>query len=197
MPRSKRVLHDGAVYHIVQRGHNKDRLFNDYKDYKVFKGLVRKYKSRFTFDIYHYCIMSNHIHILLKAITGSDLPKIMQGITQSYSFYYRLKYKYSGYVYQNRYKSYLIEDDSYLMDCGRYIERNPLRAGIVESVSQYRWSSYNFYAKGYPDGIITPDPIYEGFGATPEERRCNYREYVLEERSYEKVLDKALLEMAR
>lgn len=193
MPRSKRVLYDGAVYHIVQRGHNKEILFKDLRDRKVFSGIIRKYKKRFIFDIYHYCFMSNHFHILLKIISGKDLPRVLQGITQSYSFYYRIKYGHAGYVYQNRYKSYLVENDSYLLDCGRYIERNPLRAGIVKDLSQYRWSSHNFYANGRYDDIITVNPLYESFGNNPEERMNKYREYVLEVRPYERVLDKALL----
>ena len=81
--------------------------------------------------------MANHFHLLLKVGNGTELPKIIHGITQSYSYYYRKTYKRVGYVYQNRYKSFLIEDDSYLLECGRYIERNPLRAGIVKDLSQY------------------------------------------------------------
>ena len=193
MPRSKRMLYDGAVYHIVQRGHNKDRLFKTPQDYKVFKGIIKRYKERFIFDIYHYCLMPNHIHVLLKVRDGKELPRILQGITQSYSFHYRKTYNYSGYVYQNRYKSFLIEEDSYLLECGRYIERNPLRAGLVKELSQYYWSSYNFYAKGKFDDIITMNPLYEAIGATAQERMLKYRGYVLELRPYEKVLDKAMI----
>jgi len=193
MPRLKRVLYDGAAYHIVQRGHNKDRLFTGPQDFTVFKDAIRKYKNRFSFDIYHYCLMSNHIHILLRVTKGEDLPRILQGITQSYSFYYRKTYKYTGYVYQNRYKSFLIEKDSYLLECGRYIERNPLRAGMVEELSQYHWSSYNFYSKGCKDDIITYSPMYEALGVTVQQRILRYGEYVLEPRPYEQVLDKAII----
>ncbi len=193
MGRQKRILYDGAIYHIVQRGHNKDRLFKNAKDYKVFKDFIRKYKDKHVFDIYHYCLMSNHFHILLKIYKGDTLPKIMHGITQSYSYYYRKTYNRIGYVYQNRYKSFLIEDDSYLLECGRYIERNPLRAGIVKDLSQYNWSSYNFYAKGRPDDIITENPLYQDMGKTPEERQRRYRIYVLEARPYERIVDKFML----
>lgn len=193
MPRSKRILYDGAVYHIVQRGHNKDRLFKSPKDYKTLKEIIRRYKERFTFDIYHYCLMSNHIHVLLKVTNGEELPRILQGITQSYSFYYRKTYNYSGYVYQNRYKSFLIKEDSYLLECGRYVERNPLRAGLVKELSQYYWSSYNFYARGRFDNIITMNSLYKALGATAQEQMLKYREYVLESRPYEDVLDKAMI----
>jgi putative transposase len=193
MGRAKRVLCDDGVYHIVQRGHNKDRLFKAAKDYKAFKDFIRKYKEKYLFDIYHYCIMSNHFHLLLNIHKGDDLPKIMHGIAQSYSYCYRKTYKRVGYVYQNRYKSFLIEDDSYLLECGRYIERNPLRARIVKDLSQYHWSSYNFYAKGMPDDIITESPLYKDMGKTSEERQCRYREYLSEARPYESMVDKAML----
>lgn len=193
MGRAKRILYDVAVYHIVQRRHNKDRLFKNVKDYKVFKDFIRKYKEKFIFDIYHYCIMSNHFHILLKVHNGITLPRIMHGITQSYSYYYRKIYKRIGYVYQNRYKSFLVEDDSYLLECGRYIERNPLRAEIVKDLSQYYWSSYNFYAKSRPDDIITENPLYKDMGKTSEERQCHYCDYTLEARPYEKIVDKVML----
>ena len=193
MGRAKRILCDGGVYHIVQRGHNKDRLFKNADDYKVFKGFVRKYKDKHAFDIFHYCIMSNHFHILLKVHNGDDLPKIMHGITQSYSYYYRKMYHRAGYVYQNRYKSFLVEDDTYLLECGRYIERNPLRAGMVKDLSHYHWSSYNFYAKGMPDDIITEDPLYKDMGMTPEERQKHYCNYLLESRPYERIVDEVML----
>ena len=193
MARAKRVLIDGGIYHIVQRGHNKDKLFKKADDYKVFKDFVRKYKDKYIFDIFHYCIMSNHFHILLRIHKGDDLPKLMHGITQSYSYHYRKTYRRIGYVYQNRYKSFLIEDDAYLLECGRYIERNPLRAGMVKDLAHYYWSSYNFYAKGESDDIITENPMYKYMGRTPDERQHRYRDYVLEARPYERIVDEVML----
>lgn len=192
MGRARRILCDRGIYHIIQRGHNKDKLFKNANDYKAFKDFIRKYKKKYAFDIFHYCVMSNHFHILLKINNGNDLPKIVHGITQSYSYYYRKTYNYTGYVYQNRYKSFIIEDDSYLLECGRYIERNPLRAGIVNDPASYYWSSYNFYAKGKHDDIITESLLYSGMGNTLEERQKHYRSYVLESRLYEKIIDKAI-----
>ena len=193
MPRNRRILYDNAIYHIVQRGHNKGKLFRKEKDYKVFKGIVRTYKKRYDFDIYHYCIMSNHFHILMRVRKGEDLPKIIQGITQSYSFYYRKTYDSTGYVYQNRYKSFLIEDDAYLLECGRYIERNPIRANIVKEPSQYHWSSYRFYIRDIQDDILTENLLYSSLGLTGEERRKAYQDYVSTSRPYENILDEAMI----
>jgi len=131
--------------------------------------------------------------MLMKIRKGEDLPKTIHGITQSYSYYYRKTYKHTGYVYQNRYKSFSVEEDSYLLECGRYIERNPLRAGIVIDLSQYYWSSYNYYVKGIPDDIITEDPLYADMGSTPEEKQRHYSRYISEARPYENIVDKAMI----
>ena len=193
MPRAKRLLYDKAIFHIVQRGHNKDRIFKTDNDYIAFKETIRKYKKKFAFSLYHYCLMPNHIHMLIQVEKGDELPKIIQGITQTYSYYYRKKYTCSGYVYQNRYKSFHIESDSYLLECGRYIERNPLRACIVRNISDYIWSSYNFYANGDFDDIITENPLYAELGKTPQERKASYQRYILETRPYEKLIDKVIV----
>lgn len=147
MPRVSRLVCDNAVYHILNRGHDRRKLFPQADDFKSFKDTISRYKKRFRFDLYHYCFMSNHFHLLLKIEKGNELSLLMKGICQSYAFSYKRKYNFSGYLFQNRYKSIFISKDSYLMECGRYIERNPVRAGIVADPGQYHWSSYNRYAK--------------------------------------------------
>src|SRR3989338_10445832 len=117
--------------------------------------------------------MSNHFHLLIQIMKERDLSRLMQGISQTYAKYHKRLYRTSGYLFQGRYKSFLIEKDEYLIGCDRYIERNPIRAGIVTDLSKYPWSSYNYYANGKPDDIITPDTIYEGFGRTLQERMKN------------------------
>jgi len=193
MGRQRRSLCDGGVYHIVKRGHNKDRLFRKAGDYTAFKSFIRQHKKKYVFDIFHYCLIPNHFHLLIKVSIGDDLPKIMHGITQLYSYHYRKTYRRVGYVYQNRYKHFPVENDSYLLECGRYIERNPLRAGAIKDPAQYEWSSCKFYANGKSDDMITEDPLYKDMGRTPEERRCRYREYILEARPYEQIVDRAMM----
>ena len=193
MPRHKRNLSDNTVYHIVQRGHNKAPLFRYDDDYITFKDFISKYSQRFGFDLYHYCLMPNHFHLLMRIAVGNDLPKLIHGITQSYSHHYRRRYDHAGHVYQNRYRSFHIADDSYLLECGRYIERNPLRACIATAPSQYQWSSYNCYANNHPDGIITENPLYNRFGSTSSDRMTGYRKYVLDPRPYEDLVDRVML----
>lgn len=190
MPRARRLVSDDSVFHIVQRGNNKQTIFREDKDFEKFLSIIRKYIAKFKVEIYHYCLMRNHIHILLKIFKKETLSKIMQGIFQSYRFYYKRNYGYIGYLYQGRYKSELIQDDSYLSECGRYIERNSLRAGIVKAPHEYKWSSCKRYISGQKDDIITENPLYEGFGKTIENRRSAYKEYVSTARPYEEMIDR-------
>lgn len=195
MPRIGRVVCDNAVYHILNRGHDRRKLFSSPEDFKAFKELIARYKQRFQFDIYHYCLMSNHFHLLLRVAKGVELSPLMKGISQSYSFHHKRHYKLSGYLFQNRYKSIPILKDSYLMECGRYIERNPVRAKITDDPGAYYWSSYHFYAKGRLDVIITPDPLYQDLSVIEAERRRLYIEYVSASRPYEDLLDERIREL--
>lgn len=189
MPRTKRLVLDDSIYHVLNRGHNKDRLFKKADDFGVFKDIIKRYKEKYYFNLHHYCLMPNHFHLLIRISKAKELPALMKGICQSYASHYRTSYNHVGYLFQNRYKSIYIDKDSYLLECARYIERNPLRANIVEEPSEYRWSSYNYYAKGEHDGIVTTDPLYETLAKTPRERKEAYVKYVLEARPYEHLLD--------
>ncbi len=190
MSRSSRKIYNGAVCHILQRGNNKNIIFKDDDDYANFLKLIKRYKKRYFFNIYNYCLMPNHVHLLIQIISKTDMPKIFQGIFQSFQFHHRKKYDYCGSLYQNRYKSILVENNSYLLECARYIERNPVRAEIVKQFSEYQWSSYNFYAYGKKNSIITPNPLFFDLARTTNKRRKMYMEYVTQPRPYEELLDK-------
>ncbi|MCX5677835.1 MAG: transposase [Candidatus Omnitrophica bacterium] len=192
MARQGRLLVDGGIYHITSRGHNRYKLFHSLDDYTIYKKLIKDYKKKFIFDVFHYCPMPNHTHILLRVNKGDELPSIMQGINQSYANHYKKCYKLIGNLFQGRYKSVFVDNDEYLLECGRYIERNPLRAGIVTDLLDYHFSSYNFYANGRKDDIITPNPCYLELSNDPKERMKLYREYILKKRPYETIIDKGL-----
>lgn len=193
MPRKNRreTVYNGSIHHVVQRGINRTAVFKQARDYKQFKYLMLRYLENCKINIYNYCLMPNHIHILLYVKERAHLSKFMQALSLAYSSYYRHIYDYSGYLWQGRYKNFLIEKDSYLLECARYIERNPLRAKpkMVEDISDYNWSSYNFYSKGTRDDLITVNPLFETLGKTLEERQLKYKEYLLISRPYEEVLD--------
>ena len=188
MPRGPRNLYEGAICHVVQRGNNRCILFRDDEDYLKFLSIVKRYKEKYPFEVFNYCLMPNHIHVLIRILT-SQISRAFQGIFQVYQSYYRKKYDYVGALYQNRFKSILVEDDSYLLDCARYIERNPLRAELVTDLDKYPWSSYHYYVKGKKDPLITPNPMYLEMGKTSVRRRKIYKEYLLKSRPYEALLD--------
>jgi len=189
MPTTSRQAYDEAVYHIVQRGNNRQSLFREEEDFEKFLTLINEYKHIYRIELYNYCLMKNHIHMLIKIFKASELPKMMQGVFQSFRFYFRKKYYYTGYLYQGRYKSRIIENDSYLLECARYIERNPLRAGIVKDLIDYKWTSYGFYAYGYKNSIITKNPLFGSLSADLLKCRELYKEYILTPRPYEEIID--------
>jgi putative transposase len=137
--------------------------------------------------------MPNHIHFLIQAREAAALPKFMQVALQVYANFFKKKYDSVGFLFQNRYKSEFIGDDAYLLECARYIERNPVRAGLVEDASRYAWSSFNRYAKGIEDDIITKlNPLFLGLAENQEARCKLYIDHVCKERLYERIVDKAL-----
>lgn len=189
MGRPKRALIDDGIYHIISRGHNRYKIFNSPYDYRIYKKLLRHYKKKFHFDLFHYCLMPNHVHLLLRIARGPELPHLMQGLNQSYANHYKRSYGLVGNLFQGRYKGLMIDKDEYLLECARYIERNPLRAGMVKDPAEYDFSSFNYYASGIKDDIITPNPKYEELSITPKERMRLYTEYLLQPRPYETIID--------
>lgn len=191
MPRVARNLIDNGYYHIVTRGLDCRRLFRYKNDYELFLDITSTYLKQYKVRILHYCLMPNHLHFLIKAVVALDIQKFMQVILQVYATNFRKKYKSTGFLFQNRYKSRLIDNDAYLLECARYIERNPVRAKIVQGVSDYPWSSYSHYAKGTPDRIITLDnPLYLNMATREDERREAYSKFVSQSHPYDSIVDK-------
>ncbi len=190
MPRARRNLVDGGYYHVLTRGNNRRELFKEDQDHRVFLSLIDKYLSHFHISIFHYCLMLNHVHLLLQLSLASELPKFMQGILQSYAMYFRKKYDSVGFIFQNRYKSIYIHSEAYLLEAARYIERNPLRAQMTDDLDLYPWSSFHHYASGTADKIIrNTHPSYFELGKNPDECLSRYREFVRIERPYDTIVD--------
>jgi len=119
--------------------------------------LLQKYKKRYKFSLYGYCLMPNHIHLILES---EQLTKFMQGVNLSYAIYFNRKYKKVGHLWQDRFKSMIVNKDQYLIDCISYIEQNPLRAKIVDVLTDYQWGSYCSRVLGREDGLLDyPDII--------------------------------------
>ena len=193
MPRKPRRLTEAGVYHIVTRGNNRQVLFRERTDFETYLDLIGMMKKECAFDVYHYCLMGNHVHLLIRFVDETGLQKVMQRVNLIYAKRYRKKYRYYGHVFQDRFKSLPIEGDSYLLECGRYIERNPLKAGLVRELRDYPWSSYRYYAEGGRNDLVTANPLYEAMGTSVEERRLRYREYLSVERPYESLIEAGLV----
>ena len=137
--------------------------------------------------------MTNHVHLLVKAEDRSELSSFSHYVQRRYAYYYCGKYKWTGSVFQRAYKSFSIDRDEYLLECGRYIERNPIKAKIVEAIEGYKHSSYHYYAHGKDNDLITDSPAYLGLSADNCDRRRIYSIYVKQNRVQEEMMEKGLL----
>jgi putative transposase len=179
MPRSARIAPGDYVYHILTRGNNRQDIFQEDEDFKKYMELLSRYKEKYKFKLYHYVLMTNHVHLVLEPTEmGGGLAEIMKGINLSYAQHYKRKYKHIGHFWQDRYKSIIISKYDYLLACGSYVELNPVRAMMVTDPKDYQWSSYNAYAHGQNNPLIDEHPIYSLLSEDESERRKKYRELV-------------------
>lgn len=144
MPRTARPKSETGIYHIILRGINKQTIFNGEADIKRFIETLLRVKKVSGYQIYGYCFMGNHVHLLMQEGQES-IGHAMKRIGSSYVYWYNKKHERTGYLFQGRYRSETVEDDNYLMTVLRYIHQNPLKAGIVNDLRDYKWSSYNEY----------------------------------------------------
>lgn len=175
----KHQLKSSLVYHVLNRANAKEEIFHSEQDYVYFRGLLSKYSRERKIPIYHWVIMPNHYHSLLELENPENISSVMAGIQRAYVYYHHKEYKSSGYLWQGRFKSQPIQKERYLLSCGRYIERNPVVANMVEQAEDYTHSSARFYLQNEEDNITTPDPLYNSFGNTALERQKGYREFLL------------------
>jgi REP element-mobilizing transposase RayT len=156
MGRAWRIEYEGALYHILSRGNEQGDIFYDTTDRKRFLDTIGELSERFAVHIYAYVLMNNHYHLLLKT-RRANLSKAMQWFGTTYTRRFNNRHNRSGHLFQGRFKSIIVENDAYLMQLSCYIHRNPLRAGIVKRLADYRWSSYLAYGygKSKPDWLST------------------------------------------
>jgi putative transposase len=152
MPREARVKSESGMYHVLLRGINKQVIFEDDTDKKQFINTLIRYKAKNAFALYAYCLMSNHVHLLIEE-KEEELASIMRRIGTSYVYWYNLNHKRVGPLFQDRYKSENVEDEHYFLKVLRYIHQNPVKARMVNEINEYQWCSYNDYlhVKGITD----------------------------------------------
>lgn len=146
MPRQARVKSESGIYHIMLRGINAQQIFEDEEDNEKFLEVLKDFKAMSEYKIFAYCLMGNHLHLLIKVGT-EDLGKIFKRIGGRYVYWYNYKYLRRGHLFQDRYKSEPVEDDAYFLTVLRYIHQNPVQAGLCSTCVDYQYSSYHDYLK--------------------------------------------------
>jgi len=176
MSRKPRNFLENVPYHIVQRGNNKSQIFQDDNDYIFFLKTLFEAKIKYPCLIYSYCLMGNHFHLLIESnFSGNNISFLIKFLGVKYVGYFNKKYNRSGTLWEGRFKSSLVSKEFYFLACLRYIETNPIRAGLVKYPELYRWSTYRARAFGEENSIIDLDQYYPCLGNTTIERQINYR----------------------
>ncbi|MFA6055606.1 MAG: transposase, partial [Thermodesulfovibrionales bacterium] len=142
------------TYHVIQRGNNREEVFFDAKDRKKYLALLKKYSVKWESTIISYCLMSNHIHLLTKPKSDESLYKMMQGLTLCYTQYFNRTYQRTGRLWECRYHSCIVDHEKYLWAVARYVEQNPVRAGMVEKAEDYPYSSARAHVNGSKDAVL-------------------------------------------
>lgn len=182
MPRPPRLLLSKSYYHIMTRGINRNIIFKKDKDYQYFLKLIKKYKQELPLDIYHYCLMPTHTHFLIRTQKSKEFSQFMKKLNLAYIYYYKSNYSWDGHFWKNRFKSQPVGKDEYFIQCGKYIELNPVRAKIVQTPEAYQYSSYNFYAKNLKDDLLSEDIFYKSLGSSKVERQEVYQKLLINDK---------------
>ena len=158
MPRQARKKSKSGIYHVMLRGINQQQIFEDGEDFDKFIQILKDCKAISEFNIFAYCLMGNHIHLLIKP-EREPLEQVFKRIGGRFVYWYNIKYQRVGHLFQDRFKSEPVEDDSYFLTVIRYIHQNPVKAGICKKIEEYQYSSYNEYLKNA--GLVDADFLFE------------------------------------
>jgi putative transposase len=175
MPRKPRFYQPGLPVHVFQRGHNKEPVFFENKDYWVYLRFLKESAETCGCLIHAYVLMTNHVHLLVTPETSTAISSLFQSVGRHFVPYINKTYQLRGSLWEGRHKGNIIESEAYLLSCMRYIEMNPVRAGMVDHPAKYRWSSYAANAQGVDNAIIKVHEQYLVLGKTPEARQAGYR----------------------
>lgn len=181
MPRPPRLELAGVPLHAIQRGNNRAACFFGEVDRRFYLKCLRKSAVRTGCLIHAYVLMTNHVHLLVTPGAPGAVGAMLQDIGRRYVRVFNTIHGRTGTLWEGRFKSSLVDSERYLLTCHRYIELNPVRAGLVTDPSAYPWSSHPYYAAGKADELITEHSGFLGLGATPAERRAAFRELFLNE----------------
>ncbi len=193
MGRTPRRESATGYYHVVTRGNRRQAVFHTPEDYQQYLRLLAVASATYAVPVAHYCLMPNHIHILLRAATRTSVSQTLHQVQRRYWFAVHRRYGLTGHLWQGRFHSFPIEDESYLLECARYIERNPVEAGLVPQPGDYSWSSYPAYATSQAGLLpLISTPGYEALGATLATRQTAYQRFVETPQPYDRAMRRKL-----
>jgi len=161
---------------VIQRGNNREPCFLAEQDYRRYLEDLAVAAEKSACRVHAYVLMTNHVHLLVTPMQEHGIAGMMQALGRRYVQYINKRYRRTGTLWEGRYKASLVDSEAYLLTCMRYIELNPLRAGMVEHAGEYQWSSYGANAQGRSDPLLSPHPLYTALGSIPADRQHAYRE---------------------
>ncbi|NPA71429.1 MAG: transposase [Gammaproteobacteria bacterium] len=174
MARLQRVCPMDIPVHVVQRGNNRQLCFRDSEDFSAYASWLKAYARQYRVQIHAWVFMNNHVHLLCTPKTEGAVSVLMQAIGRQYVRYFNVKYNRTGTLWEGRFKSCLIDSEAYLFSVYRYIELNPVRAGMVDHPSDYHWSSYSVNVGNTASNLCTPHALYDALGEDLESRKLAY-----------------------
>jgi len=181
MPRKARIIVPNCPHHIVQRGHNRNAVFVTEQDYQYYLENLKEFKREFDIKVNAWCLMTNHVHLILEP--GDDkksVSRLMKRLAGRQSAYVNKLERRTGTLWEGRFKASPIQRDEYLLPCVRYIEMNPVRACMVASTEEYKWSSYHERTGVRNDGVLDLDACFIGLSKNRLERIKRYKKFILE-----------------
>ena len=191
MPRPPRTVLPGHTLHLIQRGNNRSSCFVDDQDRACYLATLHHSSERARCPIHAYVLMTNHVHLLVTANEARAPARMMQALGRNYVRYFNERHGRTGTLWEGRYRSALIDSERYFLQCSRYVETNPVRAGLVRRPGEYAWSSFRSNAAGRPDELLRRHPAYLALGRRESTRHEAYRAL------FETPLDSPLLDAIR
>jgi putative transposase len=170
-----RIFIPGVSVHIIRRGNNRGAIFTDNFDRELFLVLLETAAKRHRVEVHGYVLMTNHYHLIVTAGDADGLRLMMRDLGREYVLRYNRRHGRIGTLWTGRYRAIPIQDERYWLTCLRYVEQNPVRAGLAATPGDYPWSSFRYHAFGEPHRWLTPHPVYLALGATDAERQAAYR----------------------
>ena len=177
MGRPRRVFTTEFPFHVVQRGHDRDPIFRNPSDFIQFIRILEHTKKLIPLKIFSFCLMTNHFRLVLQNVSdGAEVSRFMRDLCSTYGRSFNAQYRLSGTLWDGRFRSSLIENDEYLLACNRYVELNPIRAGLTQELEEYRWTSFHHRTGKHHVWWLDEDPCYTRLSQTLDERQKMYKE---------------------